>query len=135
MPFFPNSALCSKNYPRNINHMPVVIFVACLDLEQKSLFMDGHYLNSLLAIEYLQYSGYTFPRKESGSEIGKLCACLLSLLPISYPLCLSLNPLFIPAQFKGSVKCGINNIPDYFLKPHPLKHGKACGPPGAMAFA
>jgi hypothetical protein len=28
--------LCSKNNPRNINYMPVVIFFACLDLEQKS---------------------------------------------------------------------------------------------------
>jgi len=27
--------------------MPAVIFFACLDLEQKSLFMDGHYLTSL----------------------------------------------------------------------------------------
>ena len=45
--------LCSKNNPRNINYMPacpvgpadrtgVVIFFACLDLEQKSSFMDGH---------------------------------------------------------------------------------------------
>ena len=24
--------------------MPVVIFLACLDLEEKSSFMDGHYL-------------------------------------------------------------------------------------------
>ena len=31
MPFFPNSALCSKNYPRNINYMPAVIFFASLD--------------------------------------------------------------------------------------------------------
>ncbi|RZB31433.1 MAG: hypothetical protein SRB2_04661 [Desulfobacteraceae bacterium Eth-SRB2] len=38
------SALCSKNNPRNINYMPAVIFFACLDLEQKSSFMDGHYL-------------------------------------------------------------------------------------------
>jgi hypothetical protein len=38
------SALCSKNNPRNIKNMPVVIFFACLDLEQKSSFMDGHYL-------------------------------------------------------------------------------------------
>ncbi|MDH4205736.1 MAG: hypothetical protein OEV45_09435, partial [Desulfobacteraceae bacterium] len=36
------SALCSKNNPRNIKHMPVVIFFECLDLEQKSSFMDGH---------------------------------------------------------------------------------------------
>jgi hypothetical protein len=54
-------ALYSKNNPRNIKHMPacpvgprentgtgpadrtgVVIFFACLDLEQKSSFMDGH---------------------------------------------------------------------------------------------
>jgi hypothetical protein len=27
--------------------MPVVIFFACLDLEEKSSFMDGHYLNML----------------------------------------------------------------------------------------
>jgi len=26
--------------------MPVVIFFACLDLEQKSSFLDGHYLIS-----------------------------------------------------------------------------------------
>jgi hypothetical protein len=40
----PISALCSKNNPRNINYMPAVIFFACLDLGQKSSFMDGHYL-------------------------------------------------------------------------------------------
>ena len=40
------SALREKNNPRNIKHMPVVIFFACLDLEQKSLFMDGHFLRS-----------------------------------------------------------------------------------------
>jgi hypothetical protein len=42
--FYPISALCSKNNPRNITHMPVVIFLICLDLEQKSSFMDGHCL-------------------------------------------------------------------------------------------
>jgi len=31
MPFFPTSSLYSKNYPRNIDHMPVVIFFVCLD--------------------------------------------------------------------------------------------------------
>jgi len=36
------SSLCSKNNPRNINYMPAIIFFACLDLEQKSSFMDGH---------------------------------------------------------------------------------------------
>jgi len=35
MPFFPNSALCSKNYPRNINYMSAVIFWASLDFEKK----------------------------------------------------------------------------------------------------
>ena len=40
--FCPISALCSKNNPRNIKHMPAVIFFACLDLEQKSSFPDGH---------------------------------------------------------------------------------------------
>jgi hypothetical protein len=27
-----------------MNYMPVVIFFACLDLDQKSSFMDGHKL-------------------------------------------------------------------------------------------
>ena len=30
--------------------MPAVIFFACLDLEQKSLFMDGNYLEELKKI-------------------------------------------------------------------------------------
>jgi len=42
--FCPISALCSKNNPQNINYMPAVIFFACLDLEQKSSFMEGHYV-------------------------------------------------------------------------------------------
>jgi hypothetical protein len=33
--FCPISALCEKNNPRNITHMPAVIFFACLNLEQK----------------------------------------------------------------------------------------------------
>jgi hypothetical protein len=31
--FYPTSALCLKNNPRNINYMPAVIFFACLDFE------------------------------------------------------------------------------------------------------
>jgi len=42
--FCPISALYSKYYPRNINYMPAVKFFAGLDLEQKSSFLDGHYL-------------------------------------------------------------------------------------------
>ncbi|PQP33857.1 hypothetical protein C6A37_10770, partial [Desulfobacteraceae bacterium SEEP-SAG9] len=34
----------SKNNPRNIKHMPVVIFFVGLDLKQKASLMDGHYL-------------------------------------------------------------------------------------------
>ncbi|MEA3358865.1 MAG: hypothetical protein U9R17_05590, partial [Thermodesulfobacteriota bacterium] len=34
MPFFLNSLSCSKNYPRNINHIPAVIFFAFLDLRK-----------------------------------------------------------------------------------------------------
>jgi hypothetical protein len=30
----------SKNNPRNIGHMPVVIFIALLDLGKKSSFVD-----------------------------------------------------------------------------------------------
>jgi hypothetical protein len=37
--------LCSKNNPRNIKHMPVVMFFAGLDLKQKISFLDGHYLS------------------------------------------------------------------------------------------
>ncbi|MEE4314068.1 MAG: hypothetical protein V2J11_06195, partial [Desulfofustis sp.] len=36
--FRPNSALCSKFYPRNIMYMPAVKFFACLDFERKSKF-------------------------------------------------------------------------------------------------
>ena len=36
--FRPNSALCSKFYPRNISYMPVVKFFACLDFDRKSYF-------------------------------------------------------------------------------------------------
>jgi len=52
--FCPIFALCSKNNPQNIKHMPacpvgpadrtgMVIFFECLDLEQKSSFMNGHF--------------------------------------------------------------------------------------------
>ena len=39
--------------------MPVVIFFACLDLEQKSSFLDGHYLdfNSFIHINFNGASG------------------------------------------------------------------------------
>jgi hypothetical protein len=36
MPFFPNSLLLSKFYPRNINHMPVVKFIERLDLRKNA---------------------------------------------------------------------------------------------------
>ena len=38
------SALCSKNNPRNINYMPVVIFFVRLDLEQKTSYINRHHL-------------------------------------------------------------------------------------------
>jgi len=31
-----------QSWVRNINDMPVVIFFACLDLDPKSSFPDGH---------------------------------------------------------------------------------------------
>ncbi len=34
MLFCPDSSLCLKKYPRNINHIPVVFFQACLDFDQ-----------------------------------------------------------------------------------------------------
>ena len=34
MSFPPNSSLCLKNYPRNINYMPAVIFFVCFDFEK-----------------------------------------------------------------------------------------------------
>jgi len=44
MVFLPNLCVCSENNPQNINYMPAVIFLACLDLDQKSSFLDGYYL-------------------------------------------------------------------------------------------
>ena len=41
MPFSPNSALHEKNYPRNIDYMPAVIFFASLDFWKKLLFSDN----------------------------------------------------------------------------------------------
>jgi hypothetical protein len=45
--FCPISSLCSKNYPRHIQYMPAVIFFACLDLAQKSLFFKVAYRDSV----------------------------------------------------------------------------------------
>ena len=60
--FRPISALCSKNNPRNIKYMPVVIFFECLDLKRKSSFMDGHKSGPILAKNriYLQTEGAPF---------------------------------------------------------------------------
>ena len=52
------SALCSKNNPRDINYMPVVIFFACLGLEQKSSFLDRH------EIDFQQYDFIRQLKKE-----------------------------------------------------------------------
>ncbi len=38
MPFSPNSLSCQKNYPRNINYMPVVIFLGIPRFWKKLLF-------------------------------------------------------------------------------------------------
>jgi hypothetical protein len=43
--------------------MPVVIFFACLDLEQKSSFMDGHYIKLLTNIFDKEYGFF-----QSGKE-------------------------------------------------------------------
>jgi hypothetical protein len=40
--------------------MPVVIFFACLDLEQKSSFMDGHYLTYIENTKRESISQYLF---------------------------------------------------------------------------
>jgi hypothetical protein len=48
----PISALCSKFYPRNISYMPAVKFIACLELERKSSFLDGHQLGNSIDIDY-----------------------------------------------------------------------------------
>ena len=36
MSLFRNSLSCSKNYPRDINHMPAVIFFVFLDLRKNN---------------------------------------------------------------------------------------------------
>jgi hypothetical protein len=46
--FCPISALYSKNNPRNILYRPAAIFLARLDLEQKSSFMEEHFSVSFL---------------------------------------------------------------------------------------
>ena len=38
MPFFPNALLSSKKYPRNIKHMPAVIFSDALILDKTFIF-------------------------------------------------------------------------------------------------
>jgi len=42
MPFSPNSSLYSKNYPRNIRYMPVVIFFVGLDFEKIAILGQPH---------------------------------------------------------------------------------------------
>ena len=39
-----------KNNPRNIKYIPVIIFFVCLDLEEKSSFLDGHELSSTFGV-------------------------------------------------------------------------------------
>ena len=41
MPFYPNSSLLQKNNARNINYMPALIFLKCLDFEQVSEARDS----------------------------------------------------------------------------------------------
>ena len=41
---YPDLSLLSKFNPRNINYMPVVKFIECLNLEQIISSMDRHYL-------------------------------------------------------------------------------------------
>ena len=40
MPFFPSASLYSKNYPKKINYMPVVTFLAHPDFEK--IAIPGH---------------------------------------------------------------------------------------------
>jgi hypothetical protein len=44
--------LCSKNNPRNIKNMPVVIFFACLDLERKSSLINRLIYHEILGLNY-----------------------------------------------------------------------------------
>ena len=53
--FRPISALCERFYPRNINYMPVVKFFACLDLEQKLSFLDGHELTIFVKTRRIRF--------------------------------------------------------------------------------
>ncbi len=50
--------------------MPVVIFFACLDLEQKSSFLDGHYLTNTLII--IQKSPATIQIPEDSGVVNRL---------------------------------------------------------------
>jgi len=59
-PFYPNSSLLSKFYPRNIIYMPAVKFIERLDLKEKVSFLDEHELrawsSNRIATVRLQYT-------------------------------------------------------------------------------
>ena len=55
MPFFLNSLSCSKNYPRNINYIPAVIFFRIPRFEKKLLFSD-----SLLGYHFFWCPNFSF---------------------------------------------------------------------------
>ena len=67
-PICPISVLRSKFYPRNINHMPAVKFLARLNLDQICLFLAGHYIN-----RHLPPIRRCLAAREVESFIGDLC--------------------------------------------------------------
>jgi len=87
--FCPISALCSKNNPLNINYIPAVIFFACLDIEQKSSFLGGHYL----LLHYL-FSKTLFPFAHD------------PFLVFSGPLGIIFHKVRIQTHFTGNSRSG-----------------------------
>ena len=61
--FGSSSVSCSKFNPRNINHMPVVKLFAFLDLEQKSVFLNGHWQLVRILTKRGLYNYFLIPMK------------------------------------------------------------------------
>ena len=73
MPFFLNSLSCSKNYPRNINYIPAVIFFTFLDLRKNYYSRAGSYdeflKGELQEKEYQQLRHHERTGRSLGSDL------------------------------------------------------------------
>jgi hypothetical protein len=75
------SSLCSKNYPRHIRYMPALIFFACLDLMQKSLFFKVAFKHTLVLSKNSRFAKGTIGVYFAGYIFSAFC-----LLPSAFCL-------------------------------------------------